>query len=143
MAKLTSILLGGIAIGLIAQEAGKRRAEALALELKRQSGGKPILSIGAKRNPFGDTRCDINPCSADVEPCDAHCLFQYADKQFSVAYLSHVIEHLDDPDKAMREAQRVADNVIALTPPPYSLLAWTCPDHKWIFWDEKNKLRIR
>ena len=140
---LVDFLAISIGIGLVAQEAGKRRAEQLARELKRQSGGKPILSIGAKRNPFGDTRCDINPCADDVEPCDAHCLSQYADKQFSVAYLSHIIEHLDDPDKAMLEAQRVADNVIALTPPPYSLLAWICPDHKWIYWDGTNKMRIR
>ena len=133
-------LLAWLGIGLVHQELGKRRAEAEAVRLSELSG-KPILSIGAKCNPFGDVRCDIEAkCGAIY--CDAEDLSQFGDKEFSVALLSHVIEHLDDPDRALAEAERVSDNVLVITPNPIFPQTWLCPDHKWVYFDNR-KVRIR
>jgi len=102
-----------------------------------EESGKPIISIGAKCNPFGDVRCDIQPrCGAEY--CDAENLSQFHHKQFSVALLSHVLEHLDDPDAAIAEAKRIADNVIILTPLPAFPQTWLYPDHKWVFYDDRR-----
>jgi len=138
--KWLSFLLGWVGIGLIVQELEKRQAEAEATRLAELSG-KPILSIGAKCNPFGDVRCDIEPkCGATY--CDAQDLSQFRDKEFSVALLSHVLEHLDDPDKALAEAERVADDVIVITPSPIFPQTWLHPEHKWVYFNDR-KIRIR
>ena len=133
-------LLAWFGIGLVHQELGKRQAEAEATWLAELSD-KPILSIGAKCNPFGDIRCDIEPKCGTVY-CDANDLSQFGDKEFSVALLSHVLEHLDNPDKALVEAERVADNVIAITPSPVFPQTWLHPDHKWVYFNDR-KVRIR
>jgi len=133
-------LLLWIGAGFIYHEVGRRQAEAEATKLAELSG-KPILSIGAKCNPFGDVRCDIEPkCGAIY--CDAEDLSQFGDKEFSVALLSHVVEHLDDPDKAIAEAERVADDVIVVTPSPIFPQTWLQPEHKWVYFGDR-KIRIR
>ena len=133
-------LLAWLGIGWAYQEAEKRQAEAEATRLAKLSG-KPILSIGAKCNPFGDVRCDIEPRCGAVY-CDAEELSQFGDKEFSVALLSHVIEHLDDPDRALAEAERVADNVLVITPNPIFPQTWLNLDHKWVYFNDR-KVRIR
>ena len=137
---LTKFLLVSLGISFVYQELQKRSAEAQATELAKLSG-KPIINIGAKCNPFGDVRCDIKP-RCGVVYCDAESLPQFYDKQFSVALLSHVIEHLEDPDRALAEAHRIADRIIVITPSPFSLGAWLIPEHKWVFFGN-NKVRIR
>jgi len=140
MKKWLPIIIGWIGIGFIYQEIQKRQAEAEATRLAELSG-KPILSIGAKCNPFGDVCCDIEPrCGAIY--CDAEDLSQFGDKEFSVALLSHVLEHLDNPDRAQAEAERVADTVIVVTPSPMFPQTWLHPDHKWVYFDDR-KIRIR
>jgi len=134
------IIIGWVGIGFLYNEIQKRQVEAEATRLAELSG-KPILSIGARCNPFGDVRCDIEPkCGAIY--CDAEDLSQFADKEFSVALLSHVLEHLDDPDKALTEAERVADNVLVITPNPIWLQTWLAPSHKWVYFGDR-KIRIR
>jgi len=134
------IIIGWLGIGFIYQELQKRQAEAEATRLAELSG-KPILSIGAKCNPFGDVHCDIEPkCGAIY--CDAEDLSQFRDKEFSVALLSHVLEHLNNPDRALAEAERVADNVIVVTPSPIFPQTWLNPDHKWVYFNDR-KIRIR
>jgi len=127
-------------IGWLLEEQEKTDAEAEARTLAKESQ-KPIINIGAKQNPFGDVRCDINPeCGTTF--CDAHDMSQYRDKEFSVAMLSHVVEHLDDPDRAIAEAQRIADNVIILVPSPIFPQSWLMPQHKWLIFPDR-KVRIR
>ncbi|GEM_PF-6573201 len=119
-----------VALGLLLQSVERHKNQAAALAWRSVSR-KPILSVGARRDLFGDVRCDLNPAGPDVQRCDAQAL-PYRNKQFSVAYLSHVLEHVDDPRLAYREAQRVADTVIAATPSPLFPMAWIMPGHKWI-----------
>ena len=109
----------------------KRQVGALAQQLSTLSG-KPILSVGAGSWLFGDTKCDIDPTSG-VEYCNAQDLSQYANKQFGVCVLSHVLEHLEDPDKALSEAWRVADNVLVEVPSFLHPAAWLCLQHKWVY----------
>ena len=40
----------------------------------------------------------------------------YEDKKFDLAILSHVLEHLDNPKKALLEAKRVANHVVIEIP---------------------------
>ncbi|HKS83436.1 MAG TPA: class I SAM-dependent methyltransferase [Candidatus Acidoferrales bacterium] len=47
-----------------------------------------------------------------------------ADKTFSVAVLSHVLEHLQDPAQAALEASRVADFIVAEVPTEEVLTNW-------------------
>uniref|UniRef100_A0A6M3KG82 Putative methyltransferase n=1 Tax=viral metagenome TaxID=1070528 RepID=A0A6M3KG82_9ZZZZ len=133
-------LLIWFGVGLGYQEMQKRAAEAEALRLAKISG-KSIINIGAKCNPFGDVRCDINPQCGAIK-CDAENMSQFYDKEFSVALLSHIIEHLDNPDKALAEAERIADNVIIVTPSPLFPQTWLHPEHKWVYFGE-DKRRIR
>ena len=134
------IIIGWIGIGFLYNEIQKRQVEAEATRLAELSA-KPILSVGAKCNLFGDVRCDIEPkCGAIY--CNAEDLSQFADKEFSVALLSHVLEHLENPDRALAEAERVADSVLVITPSPIFPQTWLHPDHKWVYLDDR-KIRIR
>ena len=63
---------------------------------------------------------------------------QRRDKEFSLALLSHVLEQLDDPDKALAEAERVADNVIVVTPSPIFPQTWLYPEHKWVYFSDRK-----
>ena len=65
--------------------------------------------------------------------CNAEDLSLFEDKTFSVALLSHVLEHCENPERALAEAQRVADNVVVELPSPLDITAWTTPSHRWVF----------
>ena len=134
-------LLAWVGLGFVFNEIEKRQVEAKATKLVQKSG-KPIINIGARCNPFGDIRCDIAPRCKGVKYCDAENLTQYGDKEFSVAVLSHVLEHLDDPDQALTEAYRIADYVLVITPSPIWPQTWLDPTHKWVFLSNR-KIRIR
>jgi len=56
-----------------------------------------------------------------------------ADRQFARIHMSHVIEHLEDPIRAMAEVHRVADDgadVFIVTPHFSSHNSYTDPTHK-------------
>jgi SAM-dependent methyltransferase len=57
----------------------------------RQVAGKPLYECNIERMPF-------------------------ADKEFDFAYCSHVLEHVDDPERACRELMRVARRGFVETP---------------------------
>lgn len=57
----------------------------------------------------------------------------FADKQFGVAFLSHVLEHLDNWQFALAEASRVADHVVVVLPDPVYFSGWLAPEHKQHF----------
>ena len=120
----------GLAVLRADHELQRGQARWLARQLSEASG-KPILSIGAKCDPFGDTRCDLIPSCEGVEYCDAENLAVYGDKTFGVAYMSHVLEHVPDPELAVREASRVADNVVAVMPTALHPEAWLYWQHRW------------
>lgn len=124
------------------EEIKKELVRREAVEYSRRRN-KPLLNVGAKLRKWGDVNCDINPVSG-VDFCDVHDLSQYGDKEFGAVLASHVLEHITDPDKALRELNRVADKVFILTPHPLNPMAWLYPPHKWVFINSmKLKLPIR
>jgi len=141
---LTSSVLGNIITSFIYNEVKKRKAEEEAVNYAKKTG-KPILNIGCRRRLFNagvTVHCDIKPMHPNVLYCDAHNLKQFKDKTFSVALLSHVLEHLENPVKALQEAQRVADRVIIVTPKPWQLTNWLNMDHRWLIRHHKNYIEF-
>ena len=67
-----------------------------------------------------------------VVVCDIKYL-PFKDKAFDYVYCSHVLEHVDDPIKAVREVQRVGQRGYIETPHFMSdaLFAWAEGMHKW------------
>src|SRR4030042_6716100 len=130
--------IGGAFYGLkhIAQ---KGQAQWVADNLARTSE-KPTINIGAKWSSWGDVCVDINPTGTCIY-ADAEDLSQFADKTFSVALISHVLEHVEHPEVALAEAQRIADNVVVVLPSPFDVAALIHPCHRWVFWGN-NKIAL-
>lgn len=57
----------------------------------------------------------------------------FIDKQFGCAFLSHVLEHLDNWGVALAEASRVADYVVVVLPHPAYFSGWLSPEHRQHF----------
>jgi len=119
--------------------AGKGQAQWIADHLAMNSD-KPTINIGSRYSKWGDVCCDIKPLGSCVY-ADAEDLSQWADKTFSVALLSHVLEHVTHPEVALSEAQRIADNVVVELPSPLDIPALINPEHKWLFWGN-NKVSL-
>jgi len=110
--------------------------------------GKPMLNVGAGTPEsslrariagpqlVGDHNLDIaapkdaKPGPTIVSYGDVQKL-PYKDKTFGVAFTSHLIEHVDDPEKAKDELARVADKVVNVTPTWWAPHTWLYPDHQW------------
>lgn len=58
--------------------------------------------------------------------------YPFGDKEFNVAFCSHILEHLENWEGALNEWRRIADNVVLVLPYPY-LHGWLSPDHKQHF----------
>lgn len=95
-----------------------------------------ILDIGC-----GKRKIEPDAFGIDVSPHSAaDCVWnldQYPwpleDNRFSRIHMSHVIEHLDDPMRAMQEVHRVASDgadVFIVTPHYSSHNSYTDPTHK-------------
>lgn len=120
--------------------------EAAFEEAKRLSGGKGIVNIGAgPHRTYGAQVIARDPevlANIDIEPDGLPNFIQldveseplpFADKQFGVAYCSHVLEHLDNWQFALNEASRVADYVVIVLPDPVYFSDWLPPEHKQHF----------
>jgi len=110
-------------------------------EVERFRGDKTVLVVGAPRLPYplshpcGDVTIDIDPkaieCCSGGELADVRSI-PYPDKYFSVAYVSHVIEHLptvEDAELAMSELRRVADHVVIVSPHWFDIINLVHPGH--------------
>lgn len=53
----------------------------------------------------------------------------FADKEFDVAFASHVLEHIVKWEESLAEWQRIADHVIVVIPNPMTIPYWVHPDH--------------
>ena len=111
-----------------------------------QRRGKPLLNVGAGTpgssirvsilgpTMWGDVNCDVagsGSCTPDhVCHCDIHNI-PYPDKYFGAVIASHVLEHVDDPQRALREMHRVADEVFFVVPRWWGLHTWLQTEHKW------------
>ena len=105
---------------------------------------KPLANIGCggPRNlaniitPRFLEESDVN---VDVVPRDVPNFKQadiyhlpFTDKEIGVAWVSHILEHLEDPDAAVKEVERVSDFQFFLVPDWWSSSA-AIPSHRWIF----------
>jgi SAM-dependent methyltransferase len=57
----------------------------------------------------------------------------FSDKMFDCAFMSHILEHLEDWEYALTEAIRVADHVVVVLPHPLSIASWFNRLHKQHF----------
>lgn len=122
--------------------------------------GKPVINVGAGTpgsslrslllgpTTWGDVNVDIAadrsipPGRGRVSFGDAHSL-PYPDKHFGSLIASHVLEHMDDPDKALREFHRVADKVYVIVPQWWCPHTWLHPGHQWFITDNgQNKTKL-
>lgn len=110
---------------------------------------KPLLNIGAGTpnsslrvvlfgpTLWGDVNIDIAaPRNVrhgpnEVSWGDAHDLSEWPDQYFGAVIASHVLEHLERPDIALREWHRVAEKVFTVVPPWWAPHTWTHPGHLW------------
>jgi len=66
----------------------------------------------------------------------------FGDKEFDVAFMSHILEHLTDWNETLREARRIADYVVIVLPNPFSPGHHCCVEHKQFFdFDDIKELR--
>jgi len=129
-------------LGVQAQEFKARqvyfdRALRIAREL-----GKPLLVVGTPkgRHACGDLLLDIEPrgeCPVEIKG-DVRNMWFFEDGQFGSAIIMHVIEHIEEPWKALLEIQRVADYVCVLYPSYASWLARVHPGHVSLRWCWEN-----
>ena len=67
---------------------------------------------------------DVDPKSFHLEvQCDAHAL-PFKENIFATVYANHILEHLDDPIKALKELRRVSTNLVIIKVPNASYFKW-------------------
>lgn len=108
-----------------------QQAESYALE-----AGKPLLVVGNPkgRHGCGDVNVDLGGSACPVvEQASIEDLNMFLDGQFGAVFVGHVLEHVDNIEKAYSELVRVSsDNIFVAYPDWYSLTAHLHPDHKWL-----------
>jgi SAM-dependent methyltransferase len=117
------------------------------------SVGKPMLNVGSgggsfwtsvfKSTTYGDVNIDLSapkgsPCGPDTV-CwgDAQDLSKYPDKYFGAVLATHILEHVEDPQKALSEWHRVADRVYVVVPKWWAPHTWLYTQHYWYVADDK------
>jgi ubiquinone/menaquinone biosynthesis C-methylase UbiE len=78
--------------------------------------GMETLNIGCGRDFWSDVRLDLRKECKPTLIADAQNL-PFVNDSFKVARMSHVLEHLDNPYKALHECLRVTTDRIKLTFP--------------------------
>lgn len=137
------------------------RPELVAKRARRAADarGKPLLNVGAGTKGsslrvfmlgptgWGDVNCDVaTKLSCDqsgqaVCTCDIMRL-PWKDKHFGAVIASHVLEHVVDPQQALLELDRVADEVFVITPPWYAPHTWLQFGHRWFVNSEGRYIRL-
>lgn len=125
---------------------GKKGGVNAQVEQIRDYNPKPVLNVGSGCDSGGDVNLDVvdrSYCVNNFVLGSGEDLSQFEEKEFSVAYAHHVLEHVEDPDKMLSEMDRVADNVIVTVPNPMFPNAYLNADHKWVFIDKNDLSRKR
>lgn len=109
-----------------AQEAARRHGKPL-LVVGCPVGATPGLSLFY--HPCGDTTVDVADCPqcSNSVKADVSAMTQFADKQFGAAFVGYVLEYTDQPDLALEEIKRVADEVFVAHIQPLSLVGFVLP----------------
>ena len=102
--------------------------------------GLPMLNVGAGGESFtttlyGDVNVDLHP-SPGVVVADVQDL-PFPDGAFGAVFASHIFEHVEDPDRARFECERVSspDDVFVVTPSWWAPHTWFYEPHLWYFSD--------
>ena len=122
--------------------------------------GLPLLNVGAGTGPtamfgptfYGDVNVDLSGrkdvqhgTPGEVSYADAQDLSAFADGQFGAVFASHLVEHLPDPEAAIREFLRVSGNdpdaLFVITPRWWDPAAWAHPGHLWYATDGRGGTR--
>jgi len=128
---------------------GKLRRRKLFRQANRAAAlkGKQLLVVGEPDGeyPCGDVVVDIRESSicpvyvkASVEDLGA-----FKDKQFGAVFASHVLEHVAQPEKALAELHRVADEVFVAYPYPWRLATYLVPGHAWLMFRDGDGFRFK
>lgn len=129
----------------------KERALALARSLYIDKG---IINLGAgcSRTGFSEAVCElpevvfnvdlVGDCSKCITINLEETPLPFNDRQFDVAFASHVLEHLENWEQALNEWTRIADYVVIVLPNPLSISGWIHPAHKQHFsFSDMNYMR--
>lgn len=130
---------------------------------------KPLLNVGAGTPAsslrsfvigptlWGDVNIDIAAPRVAHGPDrvsygDARDLREWPDGHFGAVIASHVLEHLDRPDLALAEWERVADKVFVVAPSWWAPHTWLHLGHRWFIdpslskaypiWTNRNKVYL-
>lgn len=150
------VALVAVAVGLdiVFMQAAKDAAFAKAREL---SQGKGIINVGCGTRFYqlmAKTIAQSSEVKANIDmyPDGVQHFIQldvekqslpFLDKQFGVAFCSHVLEHLEDWRFALAEMSRVADYVIIVLPHPLSPSGLLWPEHKQHFSDSDMQQMVK
>jgi len=103
------------------------------VKAKNHSVGS-VLDLGSGNVELADTTVDIDE---NTEPDIVHDLdefpYPFEENEYETCWLIHILEHLENPDKALEEAKRIAsDRVIAIIP----IGERDDPDHERVYMPE-------
>lgn len=88
------------------------------------------LTMGICNLPEVVTNADINAGGPNSVVADFESgRLPFADRQFDVAFASHVLEHIVNWEKALDEWNRIADRVIVVLPHPLSIAGHMAREH--------------
>lgn len=139
ISEVVLVILGTEFVGTLYEHYDRRVVWKMAREYADKVG-KPMLNVGCGQDPnfMGDYNLDIaeNRIMPNFIRASVYEI-PFPDKYFGSVLCSHVLEHLDDPKKALEEMTRVADRVYVVVPVAFKLSTWLHPEHKWVFCGSK------
>ena len=101
---------------------------AMLVELAARGFGKSYRAIDVSQKAIDQLADRHIPGLLSASVFDGETI-PYEDREFDLAMLNHVAEHLDNPRRMVREAARVAKNVVMQVP---------LEDTLWLGWDFKR-----
>jgi len=131
------VLVLGVTVGI--SVAGRVHKEAEKIRVFNEARAyakkvnKPVLNAGCgSYPPYGDVNLNHIPRSVPNFVLGNIENMPFEDKEFGACVASHVLEHVDNPEKAYQECCRVAERVYVINPPLWAPQSWLEPTHKWL-----------
>lgn len=131
---LVDVLLAPVEVARLARRVAVKDGR----PLLNAGAGTPSSSVRARvfgATLWGDVNVDLQgrgphgPRTVSYgDVCD---LSEWPDGYFGAAIASHVLEHVTDPEAALRELTRVAGTVFLCVPHPAAPHTWLHPGHRW------------